>query len=133
MPIRDAAPALLADAIEMLREADRLHRQFFTFAFGAGGPCWTPPADIVENERTLVIRVALPGVAADAISVATDGRSLHVSAVRSLAAGARDTIHMLEIPYGRFERRIDLPAGRYEIDGRDLADGCLVLHLRRLA
>ncbi len=132
MPVRETASGLLADAIEMLREADRLHRQFFTLALGSPGPCWSPPVDIVESDRALVIRVALPGVAADAVSVTTDGTSLQVNAARALGAAPRETIHALEIPYGRFERRIDLPPGRYEIDGRELADGCLVLRLRKL-
>ena len=132
MPIRETSPGLLADAIEMLRDADRLHRQFFTVALGGAGPCWTPPVDVIENEHWLVIRVALPGVTVDAVSVTTDGRSLHVGAARAIGAGARDTIHVLEIPHGRFERRIELPPGRYEIDGRDLIDGCLVLRLRKL-
>ena len=43
------------------------------------------------------------------------------------------TIHRLEIPYGRFERTIDLPAGRYDLVQREFADGCLLLELRRLA
>jgi HSP20 family molecular chaperone IbpA len=130
--MRETGAGLLADAIELLREADRLHRQFFTFPLGASGPCWSPPVDIVENDRSLTIRVALPGVDADAVAVTTDGRTLQVAAVRALEAGRRDTIHMLEIPYGRFERRIELPAGRYELDRRELADGCLVIRLRRL-
>jgi HSP20 family molecular chaperone IbpA len=35
----------------------------------------------------------------------------------------------LEIPYGRIERRIDLPAGRYELVGSELLDGCLRVRL----
>ena len=54
-------------------------------------------------------------------------------ALRPLAAASGQRIHRLEIPYGRFERQIELPAGRYEIDGRELANGFLVLRLRRLA
>jgi len=41
-------------------------------------------------------------------------------------------IHRLEIPQGRFERRIALPKGHYELVRRDLADGCLTLVLRQL-
>lgn len=132
MPLRESGPGLLAEAIELLREADRLHRQFFTLPLGRSTPCWTPPVDIVESENGIVIRVALPGVGPDALDVSTDGASLHVAGVRPLSAGPGETIHRLEIPYGRFERQIELPPGRYEIDGRQLVDGCLVLRLRRL-
>jgi HSP20 family protein len=38
-------------------------------------------------------------------------------------------LHRLEIPYGRFERRIALPGGRYELLERSYTNGCLVLRL----
>lgn len=129
MPTRDPA-GLLDEAFEMLREADRMHRRFFTISLGRGGPCWEPPVDIVEDERALVVRVALPGVGAGNVEVRTDGTRLHVLGVRTLVPGS--AIHRLEIPYGRFERAIDLPPGRYEIGGREYLDGCLVLRLVRL-
>jgi HSP20 family protein len=132
MAFRETGPGLLAEAIELLREADRMHRQFFTLPLEPGAPCWTPPVDIVESAEGVVICVALPGVGAHALDVSTDGASLHVAGVRPLGAGPGERIHRLEIPYGRFERRIDLPPGRYDIEGRELVDGCLVLRLRRL-
>jgi hypothetical protein len=42
-------------------------------------------------------------------------------------------IRRLELPYGRFERRVALPGGRYELEGRQLVNGCLQLALRKLA
>ncbi len=132
MATRGTGSALFDDAIELLREADRMHRQFFTLALNRSGPCWEPPVDVVERDGTIVIRVALPGVRAEAIEVRSEGGSLHVLGRRAPGAEAGSTIHRLEIPYGRFERRIDLPAGHYEILHRDLADGCLVIALRRV-
>ncbi len=117
----------------MLREADRMHRQFFTLGRGHGGPSWEPPVDIVEDAHALVVRVALPGVPAQAVIVHTDGARLSIVGERRLAAGRDTTIHRLEIPYGRFERVIDLSPGRYEVIARELVDGCLVLALRRFA
>ncbi len=132
MPLRETGSSLLAEAIELLCEADRMHRQFFTLQLGRSNPSWTPPVDIVESEHGIVIRVALPGVEPHALDVSTDGANLHVAGLRPLNARRGETIHRLEIPYGRFERQIELPPGRYEIDGRELIDGCLVLRLRRL-
>lgn len=120
------------DALALLREADRMHRQFFTVALGRTGACWEPPVDIIESGHTLLLRVALPGVPAEAVEVKSDGERLHVRGTRPLRAGAGDTIYRMEIPHGCFERTIDLPAGRYELVERDLVDGCLVLMLRRL-
>jgi HSP20 family protein len=133
MASRDTGFGLLADAIELLREADRMHRHFFTLAPAQRGPCWEPPIDIVENERAVVVRVALPGVSRDAVEVTTNGAHLRIVGVRPMGAGRGDAIHRLEIPYGRFERRVDLPAGRYDVVAREMVDGCLVLTLRRLA
>jgi HSP20 family molecular chaperone IbpA len=41
------------------------------------------------------------------------------------------TIHRLELPQGRFYRRLRLPAGRYSGVRRSSADGCLVIALQK--
>jgi HSP20 family molecular chaperone IbpA len=133
MPPRTPGSGLLDDALDLLRQADRLHRQFFTLSTPrSGGPCWEPPVDMIEDARGLVVRIALPDVAADDLDVRTDGANLYVRATRPLRAANGATIHRLEIPHGRFERRIGLPPGRYELTDRKLADGCLALMFRRL-
>jgi HSP20 family molecular chaperone IbpA len=40
-------------------------------------------------------------------------------------------VRHLEIPYGAFERRIPLPAGRFDAGAPELSQGCLILRLRR--
>ena len=127
----DIPPGFLADAFELLRDADRVQRRFFTVSLGHPGPCWEPPVDLVESAGHLLIQVALPGVRSDSLEVSTDGASLHVTAMRRLRAARGDVIHRLEIPYGRFDRHIDLPRGRYEIGRRELADGLLTIELLR--
>ena len=47
-------------------------------------------------------------------------------------AGPRHRVRQLEIPYGAFERRIPLPPGRLEVGPPELAQGCLLLRLRKL-
>ena len=131
MPPRDIGSGLLAEALELLREADRMQRQFFTLSLGRTGPSWEPPLDMIERGAVLQICVALPGVRPDAVEVSTDGASLRVAAVRRLPAASGDTIHRLELPHGRFERRIALPPGRYELVAREFVDGCLILGLQR--
>ena len=41
-------------------------------------------------------------------------------------------MHRMELPHGRFERRVGAPPGTYELVRRDLADGCLTVTLRKL-
>jgi HSP20 family protein len=132
MAMHDPGTGLLLEALELLQEADRMHRQFFTVTLGRATPCWVPPVDVVESGPIVLIRVALPGVDAGSIEVMSDGPSLRITGHRRFGAGAGDTVHRLEIPYGRFERRIDLPPGRYEVLAREILDGCLVLKLARI-
>jgi HSP20 family protein len=120
-----------AEACEVLSRADGLQRQFFQPARSAS---WEPPVDIFETEAALWIVVALPGVRAEQIELLIDGADLVVTGMRSLPGELRRAaIHRLEIPSGRFERRIQLPRGRYELVERRFTEGCLSLGLRRYA
>jgi HSP20 family molecular chaperone IbpA len=92
--------------------------------------------DIVESGDVVQMHVALPGVNADAITVALDPAGITVSAVRPFPCQGEDSqIHRLEIPYGRFERSIALPLGdpyaALELAGKSLQDGVLTLTFRR--
>jgi HSP20 family molecular chaperone IbpA len=120
------------EALSMLDRAQRLQRQFFIHASVA----WEPPVDIVETGDTLQMHVALPGVSADAITVALDPAGITISALRAFPCrteGGR--IHRLEIPYGRFERHIGLslgdPYSPLELAEKKLQDGILTLTFRR--
>ena len=121
-----------SEALTMLERAERLQRQFFTHAHAA----WEPPVDIVESEEGLQIQVALPGVAADSITITLDAAGITVSALRPFPC--RDSashVHRIEIPYGRFERQIGLPLADphdpLELSGKAFADGVLTLTFTR--
>ncbi|NJO67820.1 MAG: Hsp20/alpha crystallin family protein [Rhodospirillales bacterium] len=118
-----------AEACEMLDRAERLHRQFFRPGPEVQrGATWEPPIDIYETEHELAIIVALPGVDPSHIEVAVDGDMLRVLGTRQAPAFASGfVIHRLEIPYGRFERRIRLENGSLELTRREAVNGCLLL------
>lgn len=121
-----------AEACEFLDRAERVHRQFFRPGEGRS-PSWEPPVDIVEDAGAISITVALPGVPPGDLEVGVEGDVLVVAGRRNLPeAFRRATVHRLELPFGRFERRIRLPARRLEVIQRDLVDGCLTLVLRKL-
>jgi len=120
------------EALSMLDRAQRLQRQFFTHAQVA----WEPPVDIVEAGDAIEVHVALPGVAADAITVVLDPAGITISALRAFPCRTESgQIHRLEIPYGRFERQIGLPLGDpytpVELVGKALENGVLTLTFRR--
>ena len=122
-----------AEACELIERAERLHRQFFQLGETvANRPLWEPPIDVFESDRELSILVALPGVDPSRVEVTIQDGDLIVAGDRPMPAEARAAaIHRLEIPQGRFERRIRLPIGRYELRRRELANGCLTLSLRK--
>ncbi len=121
------------EALDLLERADRLQRQCFGLGRRGARPTWEPPVDLLETSSELLALVALPGVAAESIEVAIDGAALVVGGERPLPREARTAnIHRLEIPYGWFERRIELPAGRFELSEHELLNGCLILRLRKL-
>ena len=134
MRSRDPRAWMWAEACELLDRAERLHRQFFVpQGSQKRQPTWEPPVDLLETEQELWICVALPGVAKEQLEVLVENGVLIVTGERPMPGRARGTvIHRLELPYGRFERRIELPPGRYDVVQRELADGCLTLGLRKL-
>ena len=118
-----------SEACDQLARAERLHRQFFQPRHSGA---WEPPVDILETEREVLIFVALPGVSLDKAEAVIDGADLVIAGTRVLPPELRTaTIHRLELPQGRFERRVRLPTGRYRDVRRSAADGCLVITLRK--
>jgi HSP20 family protein len=118
-----------SEACDSLARAERLHRQFFQ---PRRPGTWEPPVDILETEREVLLFFALPGVSIDKVEAIIDGADLVVAGTRVLPPQLRTAIiHRIELPQGRFERRVRLPAGRYRDVVRAAADGCLVITLRK--
>jgi HSP20 family protein len=118
-----------SEACDSLARAERLHRQFFQ---PRRPGTWEAPVDILETEREVLLFFALPGVSIDKVEAIIDGADLVVAGTRVLPPQLRTAIiHRIELPQGRFERRVRLPAGRYRDVARAAADGCLVITLRK--
>jgi HSP20 family protein len=123
-----------SEACEMLARAERMHRELFRPAgVEARLPAWEPPVDILETEREVLALVALPGVEPDNVQAAIEGSDLVIAGLRSVPAEWRTAvIHRLELPQGRFYRRVRLPAGSYSDVRRTVAAGCLVITLQKV-
>jgi HSP20 family molecular chaperone IbpA len=135
MTAADPRRWMWAEACAMIERAEQLHRQFFQPGFAAVPRAgWEPPVDVFESERELLIVVALPGVESQDIVVSSELGELRVAGMRRLPAAARGTdIQRLEIPHGRFERRIGLPVARWQLSRSTLVNGCLLLNLTKQA
>ncbi len=125
--MRDPKTQMFAEACALLKQAEQIHRQFFSASEGARAANWEPPVDILETEHEVTIITALPGVRPDAVRAEIEGGTLIVTGARPMpTAGRRANIVRLEIPYGRFERRIPL-SSRLRLAARELKNGCLIL------
>jgi HSP20 family protein len=131
MTAADPRSWMWAEACAMIERAEQLHRQFFRPGLApAAAVNWEPPVDVFESERELIIVAALPGVEPQDIEISIEQDVLRVAGVRRQPAAARGTaIHRMEIPHGRFERRIRLPGAQWEVGRSTLANGCLLLSL----
>lgn len=123
-----------AEACHLLEQAERMHRQFFRLGTPRGArTAWEPPVNVFEDDESYVIVVALPGVPAECVEVLLDSSSIVVRASCDVPFKVRARqVRRLEIPYGYFERRIQLPAMAFELVQRELVNGCLILNLRKV-
>ena len=115
----------------MLARAERMHREFFRPA--RAHMAWEPPVDVLETEHDVLVFMALPGVEPERVEAAIDDADLVVAGSRVLPAALRTAvIHRLELPQGRFERRVRLPASRYSSVRQAMVNGCLLITLEKV-
>jgi HSP20 family protein len=108
-----------------LAEFDRLTQRTFGTADGVG-----LPMDVLRRGEELVVRVDLPGVAADKIDLTVENHVLTISAERRAAYDEGDQILAQERFDGVISRRLRVPEW---VDSdtvtADYADGVLTVHL----
>ena len=118
-----------SEALAILARSDRVHRAVFRPTVSG----WEPPVDVLETETGLLVVVALPGVRRDEMEFVIADGELRVRGTRRWPGPPRPArVHRIELPHGRFDRSLPLPAGTYQLTGHDHTDGCLILTLRRL-
>lgn len=123
------------EACEVLDRAERLQRQFLRYVGReADAAVWEPPVDIQETADGLILLFALPGVVPEEISLSLQPKELIVSAMRPLKLSSADAvIRRLEIPHGRFLRRIPLAGVPLRLGASRYENGCLEVRLTRQA
>ncbi|MGI3903599.1 MAG: Hsp20/alpha crystallin family protein [Janthinobacterium lividum] len=138
MPKQDPHDWMWAEAVAMLARAEQSHGRSERPAIGSSprraprAAAWTPAVDVIETESAVMILVSLPGVSPDAVEASLEGESVLVSGRRTLPPELQTAvIHRLELPMGRFERRIPIPPGRYDGVRRTTRDGCLLISLHK--
>jgi HSP20 family molecular chaperone IbpA len=130
MSSNDPKAWMWAEACGLVERAERLQRQFFRVSAQA---VWEPPVDIFEIGAEHWIVAALPGVPPAAMEITLSGNIVRIRAERPLPAGLRQgAVKRLEIPYGRFERTIELPGSQFELRAHEALHGCLIIQLHKL-
>ena len=95
---------------------------------------WTPPTDVVESAKDLLVRMEVAGVARADLCIRLEGRALIVEGTRPSPCHAGLRFRQMEMEYGPFRRVVPLPfavAGRRAV--AELVDGVLEVFLPRTA
>lgn len=110
-PIR---PRYLARDIDDLNdELDFLFRAYYRshspmkMSFNQG---WKPATDVYETDSEIVILMDIAGISTKDITLQLNDNVLVLSGLRREIAGVKRKYHAMEIDFGPFERRIELPA-----------------------
>lgn len=83
----------------------------------AAGSAWRPPTDVYETEDLIIVRMEVAGLRPGEAEITVEGNVLTARGVRvDRCSVAKLAFHRMEIPYGRFEKRIQInvpfdPAG----------------------
>ena len=123
-----------AQACELIAQAERMHQPVLqALVLGSRADVWEPPVDVFEDEREVVIVVAMPGVPAERVEV-----TQRAAACWWFAADGpcRWPIHSTRSGNSRFPTDTSsvafaLPDVRLESGTHQLANGCLVLRLHK--
>jgi HSP20 family protein len=71
---------------------------------------WSPPVDIYETDHEFVLLAEIPGVEQEKIDLQITDRVLSLKGERHPSREVpNQSLHRLERPFGRFERRFELP------------------------
>ena len=133
---------IVVERIEIERLRERVGRLFAVLSEVLGEAqdratpgAWAPPADVCETADAVVVRVELPGVAADDVEVVLTAGALRVTgAKKSRAPRGRVTHLCSERAYGKFSRTVPLRRPVRTRGARaTLRDGLLTVTLPKLS
>jgi HSP20 family protein len=95
-------------------EMNRLFNTAFESPGGNGATLrrWVPSMDVLETTDHFLLRLDLPGVSPDAVSIELDDQTLTIAGERSVEReSAKDGYQRVERASGAFHRSLTLPQG----------------------
>ena len=116
---------LLERVDPFLAEFDRLAQRTLGTADGVG-----LPMDVVRSGDDLIVRMDLPGVAAEQVKITLENRTLTISAERRTSYAEGDQVLLQERFDGEISRRVRVPEWvDSDAVGADYVDGVLIVRL----
>jgi len=99
---------------DLQREVDDIFNRFFSGNDGSGSASssvWAPRTDLVESDDTYTLRLDVPGMRKDDISINVQNGTLTVSGERALERTSEGEERVrVERSYGTFHRTFALPS-----------------------
>lgn len=93
-------------------DMNRLFDSFFRSDSNSAVRRWVPATDLVEEGDDLVLRLDLPGMTEDDVSVEVDANVLTISGERrDTRESAESGFYRIERSFGKFSRSFTLPEG----------------------
>ncbi len=95
---------------------------------------WMPPLDVLENSDEIIVRTDIPGMKPDEIDLSISGNILRIKGERKREIEREDeNYHAIERGYGRFSRKIMLPApAKVDAITASYRDGVLTVRLPKI-
>ena len=91
------------------RTIDRLFQDAVSASEAQGSP-WTPASNAWEDEQGFYVQLALPGWESQDVTLEVVNQVLSIKGEHKQASPSGQTVHLQEIPDGRFMRVFKLPA-----------------------
>ncbi len=76
---------------------------------GAARRVWSPPVDIMEKEKEIILKMDLPEMDQAEIDIKVEENTLIVQGERRFLKEAEETYLQIERPYGTFQRTFNIP------------------------
>ena len=106
LTIRSAEPFTAMDRLR--EEVNRLFERRSNAGDGAGGVRWHPPAHLIESENDVVVRLPLPGIGPDKLTVTVEGGVLRIQGERPAEDLPGEPVRRERLS-GAFAREIEVP------------------------
>jgi len=98
--LRDEMNQILNNSVEEIHQSEPLSESE-----------WFPALDVLENKDDIIVKADIPGMNPENIELSILGDILQISGMRKQEIDRKDeNYHILERGYGKFNRRIPLPA-----------------------